>query len=227
MKLLIRTLHIELLHVGPSGLISEMRRRFWLLNARSTVRKVTRSCVKCFRVNPTGITQLMGELPKQRVTPSPPFSTCGVDYAGPIMVKQGVYRPRIVKSYIAVFVCMATKAIHLELVSDMTTDAFIAALRRFISRRGLVSQMHSDNGTNFRGAYHELHRLYELFKEQQEVNHIIQFCQTKEIEWHFIPPDAPEFGGLWEAAVKSAKTHMKKIIGNNVVTFEEMTTLRI
>ncbi|XP_055604756.1 uncharacterized protein LOC129752988 [Uranotaenia lowii] len=144
-KLLVRALHLELLHVGPSGLISALRQRFWLLNARSTVRNVTRQCIKCFRVNPTNVQQLMGKLPKQRVVFSSPFNITGVDYAGPIQVKQGKYRPKVVKAYVSVFVCMATKAIHQELVSDLTTDAFIAALERFISRRGMVAELHSDN----------------------------------------------------------------------------------
>ncbi|XP_058816694.1 uncharacterized protein LOC131679968 [Topomyia yanbarensis] len=222
---LIRDMHQELLHVGPAALLSAVKQRFWLLRARSAIRKVTRSCVKCFRTNPTSISQLMGDLPRQRVTPSPAFSITGVDYAGPIFVKQGAYRPKVVKAYIAVFVCMATKALHLELVSDLTTDAFLAALQRFISRRGLVSEMHSDNATNFHGANNELHRLYEMFRNQPEINKIVQFCNTKEIEWHFIPPDAPEFGGLWEAAVKCTKTHLKRVIGNTTLNFEEMVTI--
>lgn len=119
---------------------------------------------------------------------------------------------------------MSTKAVHLELVSDLTTDAFIAALQRFVSRRGIVLEMHSDNATNFHGAQHELHHLYELFQKEHEVDRIVRYCQTKEIEWQFIPPDAPEFGGLWEAAVKSTKNHLKRVIGNVTLTFEEMVT---
>ncbi|XP_053691521.1 uncharacterized protein LOC128740037 [Sabethes cyaneus] len=223
-KLLIRTMHIEQLHVGPAGLLAAMRQRFWLTNARLTIRNVTGSCVQCFKTKPSNQMQLMGELPKQRVFPSPPFTITGVDYAGPIIVKQGSYRPKTIKAYIAVFVCLSTKAVHLELVSDLTTDAFIAALHRFVSRRGIPSEMHSDNATNFHGAKNELHRLYELFRQESEVDRIVQFCQTKEITWHFIPPDAPEFGGLWEAAVKSTKMHLKRVIGNAVLPFEEFTT---
>ncbi|XP_062538202.1 uncharacterized protein LOC134206489 [Armigeres subalbatus] len=219
---LIREMHHELFHIGPAGLLSAIRQQFWLLCARSTIRQVTRSCVKCFRSNPTGISQLMGDLPKQRVTPSPVFSITGVDYAGPMLVKQGSHRPTVVKAYIAVFVYMATKAVHLELVSDLTTDAFLAALQRFVSRRGVVSQIHSDNATNFHGAKNELHHVFEMFRNQPDVDKIVRFCHLKEIEWHFIPPDSPEFGGLWEAAVKSTKTHLKRVIGNKTLNFEEM-----
>ncbi|XP_055543341.1 uncharacterized protein LOC129728893 [Wyeomyia smithii] len=149
----------------------------------------------------------MGNLPESRVVPSPPFAVTGVDYAGPFWTKQGSRRPAIVKSYVAVYVCMTTKAVHLEAVSDLSTDAFLASLRRLIARRGMIRELHSDNATNFRGANHELRAF------------------SREIEWHFIPPDAPEFGGLWEAAVKSCKTHLKRIVGNVKLTFEELATV--
>ncbi|XP_058817756.1 uncharacterized protein LOC131681067 [Topomyia yanbarensis] len=223
--MLIRTMHIELLHPGQSALINAIRQRYWPLKARSIVRQITRKCVQCFRVRPGATTQLMGNLPQSRIVPSPPFAVTGVDYAGPLLVKQGTYRPKLVKAYVAVYVCMTTKAVHLEAVSDLTTDAFLASLRRFISRRGLVQQLHSDNATNFKGANHELNQLYHLFRDQQMLDQVQQFCAAREIEWHFIPPDAPEFGGLWEAAVKSAKTHLKRVVGNARLTFEELATI--
>ena len=148
------------MHVGPTGLLSALRQRFWLLGSRSAVRKITRRCVRCFRAKPRGVTQYMGNLPSSRVTCEAPFEVTGVDYAGPFLVKQGTRKPVIVKAYISVFVCLTTKALHLELVSDMSTVAFIAALQRFVSRRGVPREMHSDNGSNFRGAKAELHSLF-------------------------------------------------------------------
>ncbi|XP_065082642.1 uncharacterized protein LOC135705019 [Ochlerotatus camptorhynchus] len=138
-EMIVRALHIENLHVGPSGLLAIVRRNFWPLKGRSTTRKVTRGCIQCFRTQPRGIQQLMGSLPEERVNVAAPFEFTGVDYAGPVTVKQGKYRPKLVKGYIAVFVCMATKNLHLELVSDLTSEAFIAALERFINRRGQQS----------------------------------------------------------------------------------------
>ncbi|XP_055542760.1 uncharacterized protein LOC129728348 [Wyeomyia smithii] len=224
-RLLVQQMHIELLHVGQTGLLNAMRQRYWLLNARSTIRFITRRCVRCFRTSPTTTSQLMGNLPESRVVPSPPFAVTGVDYAGPFWTKQGSRRPAIVKSYVAVYVCMTTKAVHLEAVSDLSTDAFLASLRRLIARRGMIRELHSDNATNFRGANHELRALYQQFHNQQFVESIQSFCSSREIEWHFIPPDAPEFGGLWEAAVKSCKTHLKRIVGTVKLTFEELATV--
>ena len=109
----------------------------------------------------------------------------------------------------------------------MSTDAFLASLKRFVGRRGLIQQLHSDNATNFRGAHHELNALFQQFRDQQAVDIIEEFCHAREIEWHFIPPNAPEFGGLWEAAVKAAKNHLKRIVGNVKLTFEELSTVLV
>ncbi len=84
----------------------------------------------------------MGQLPAARVTPSPPFTITGIDYAGPFTLEIGHTRkPVLVKAYLALFVCLATKAVHLEIVSDLTTEAFLASLKRFISRRGLPTEI--------------------------------------------------------------------------------------
>lgn len=222
---LIRALHEEHLHVGPSGLLSAIRQRFWLVNGRSAVRRITRKCVTCFRSNPTAVNQLMGNLPESRVLPSVPFETTGVDFAGPVYIKYGVRRPAVVKAYISVFICMSTRAIHLELVSDMTAEAFVAALRRFTSRRGYPHRMFSDNGLNFIGANKNLKELIRLFKDQQTLRKINQFFHPREINWSFIPPRAPNFGGYWEAGVKNVKTHLKRVLGKTPLSFEEYATI--
>lgn len=143
----------------------------------------------------------MGVLPEERVNVAAPFEYTGVDFAGPVIVKQGKYRPKTMKAYIAVFICLTTKNIHLELVSDLSADAFVAALERFVNRRGLVRKMFSDNATNFVGAANQLRDLYTLFKDEQTNQRIQSFLLPREIEWVFIPPRAPNFGGLWEAGV--------------------------
>ena len=138
--------HMSLGHCGPSLVLSATGSNVHVIGARRLSRSVCRSCVICRRASAQTEHQMMGQLPSARVTPSPPFGVCGVDYAGPFLLRKGHTRkPVIVKAYLAVFVCYRTKAAHLEVVSDTTTEAFLACLRRFVSRRGLPSDIHSDN----------------------------------------------------------------------------------
>ncbi|XP_053686443.1 uncharacterized protein LOC128735983 [Sabethes cyaneus] len=224
-KLILRALHEENLHAGPSAILAISRQMFWILKARSTIRGVTRSCIACFRTNPKRITQLMGVLPEPRVNPAKPFENTGIDFAGPIAVKEGKYRPKIVKGYIAVFICLATKNVHLELVSSLSTEAFLAALDRFVNRRGMVKSILSDNGTNFVGASNELRELYKQLRSETMQAKINDLLLPREIQWCFILPRAPNFAGLVEAAVKSVKTHLKRTLQNAKLTFEGFATL--
>ena len=146
----------------------------------------------------------MGQLPKERVTPDAVFNNVGLDYAGPVYLKHGsVRKPVVVKAYVCVFVSLSTKAVHIEAISDLTSEAFIACLKRFISRRGKPTLLWSDHGTNFVGAKRILKELYEFLKESQTNQTIADFCSTQRIQWDFIPERAPHFGGLWESAVES------------------------
>lgn len=129
------------------------------------------------------------------------------------------------KAFIAVFVCFASKAVHLELVCDLSTEAFIAALRRFIARRGMPTEIHSDNGTNFQGANNTLTELHRLLENKRTREAITNECSLKRIEWVFIPPRAPSFGGLWEAAVKTAKSSLAKTLGSTQLSFEDFATV--
>ena len=120
---------------------------------------------------------------------------------------------------------MSVKAVHLEAVSDLTSEAFIAALRRFVARRGAPTLIWSDNGTNFVGANRELKEIYEFLSQQEVSGSITDVCSGLGIEWRFIPEHGPHFGGLWEAVVKSTKTHLRRIVGDVKLTFEELSTV--
>jgi hypothetical protein len=124
------------------------------------------------------------------------------------------------KTYLAIFVCFSTKTVHIEVVTSLSSPACIAALRRFAARRGTPTAMYSDNGTNFVGARKEIMQL----KAQLDTT-FPKFAHERDIMWSMIPPGSPHFGGLWEAAVKSAKLHLKKVVGKSILTFEEMQTL--
>lgn len=169
-----------------------------MIAGRNLARKVVHHCIICFRNKPKGI------IPYDRVSSAPAFHNAGVDYAGPFTLKDRKGRGcKTYKGYICLFICLATKAIHLELVSNLPTENFILALRRFISRCGRPAKISSDNGKNFIGANLELQRLGEFLKENQSE---IQDCLASErISWRFIPEYSLHFGGVWESGIKSTK----------------------
>ncbi|XP_058827885.1 uncharacterized protein LOC131687811 [Topomyia yanbarensis] len=131
------------------------------------------------------------------------------------------------KAYITVYVCMATKAVHLDLVSDLTTGTFIASLRRFVGGRGKPAHIYCDNATNFVGVQRELEELRKLFRTQVHQDTVPNECADNGIQFHFIPPRSPTFGGIWEACVKSVKTLLRKILGNAHLTESELQTALI
>ena len=225
-KLVFKYNHVKLGHCGPTLLMSHAGDLYHVVGARRLARSVCKQCVVCRNAAARVENQLMGQLPAARTTPAPPFSTTGIDYAGPFTIKFSYTRkPVLVKAYLAIFICFCTRAVHLDVVSDLTTEAFLAALKRFISRRGLPQHIHSDNGSNFVGAKHDLIEFYRHLSSRETQNAVHSFLLTQKIAWHTIPERAPHFGGLWEAAVKSAKHHLKRVVGQQTLTFEEFTTI--
>ncbi|XP_047994669.1 uncharacterized protein LOC125232886 [Leguminivora glycinivorella] len=216
-KILVRMLHLRALHAGPQLLMSILRQNYWTLGGRNLVKQTVRKCIRCIRLKAETIQPVMGNLPKERLHLEFPFIETGTDYAGPILIADRKGRGcRLIKAYICIFVCLATRALHLELVSDLTKEAFIAALDRFTARRGKPRTIFSDNGTTFVGAANELAHVLNQDLAKDRVAEGINFS--------FIPAYTPHFGGLWESAVKSVKHHLRRVLGLTHLTFEEMTT---
>ncbi len=225
-RLLLTSLHHAYGHPGTSTLMSILSTSYVIPGARNFLKGVSRQCVTCQRVLAQPVTQVMGLLPAVRTTPAPPFANTGVDFAGPVTLRTGYTRkPVLLKSYVAVFVCMATKAVHLELCETLSTPDFLATLRRFIARRGCPEHVFSDNGSNFVGAAEEIRAIQQMAKSDCHKDQLMRFCTTTGLTWHNIPPRAPHFGGLWEAAVKAMKLGLRKIITPHALTWSELTTL--
>ena len=163
---------------------------------------------------------MMADLPVSRLSAdAPPFFHTGVDYFGPISVKQG---RSVVKRYGCLFYCMTIRAVHLELAYSMSTDSFIFALRKFISRRGNVAHIYSDNGSNFIGAEKVLRESIQHWNHDQ----IVPYLHQKDINWHFNPPRASHSGGAWERLVKSVKKVLTSLAPKTTVfTDEGLSTL--
>lgn len=225
-NLLLTKEHLDLCHAGARTVLSNFRTRFWPLNGLREVKRIIHNCITCYRFRATNSQQIMANLPKERISIVRPFSNVGVDFGGPLLVKSSTLRrASLIKCYIAIFICMSTKAVHIELVSSLSTDAFLLTLKRFIARRGKPHTINSDNGTNFCGSKNRLKEIFEFFKNKNNSEIISNYLSSLEINWKFIPPRSPHWGGLWEAAVKSAKSHICRIVGNSHLTFEELTTV--
>lgn len=225
-ELIIRHEHLRLLHAGPRCLLSNLNQRFWLINGMRQVKKVTHRCLTCFRMKATAAKQLMGSLPRQRVTASRVFNKIGIDFAGPFQVKNSRVRRSIIgKGYVLVIVCFVTKAIHLEIASDISTGTFLACMKRFISRRGLPAEVFCDNGGAFRGAGNHLADLYKLYSSADHQAQVQHFASQQEIQFHFTPSYSPVFAGLAEAAVKSMKHILKRTVQKCILTYEQLNTV--
>ncbi|XP_075158042.1 uncharacterized protein LOC142231312 [Haematobia irritans] len=226
-KLLIDFTHKILLHGEHQSMLRTIRSEFYIIRLKNAVRFCIKNCRTCTIYKQRIRNQIMAALPVERCTFSLPFTNTGLDFAGPFELKAPRLRnAKIQKGYAAVFICLPTRAVHLEVCSDLSTEAFMATFNRFVGRRGFPNKVFSDNGTNFVGASRALTREYQAFLKSAE-KHLVERYNIHGFNWHFIPPHAPHMGGLWEAAVKSMKTHMRKVAGNLKYTYEEFSTLLI
>ncbi|XP_011866195.1 PREDICTED: uncharacterized protein LOC105561108, partial [Vollenhovia emeryi] len=223
-SLIIAHAHQRTLHGGTQLTLSHIRQQYWILGGRAPVKSHILRCVTCARQRGIRAHQLMGQLPLSRGTQARPFTHTGVDYAGPLTVKTWKGRgAKTTKDWTYVFVCFSTSAVHLGAVSDYSSEGFIAAYRRFSSRRGIAHTLQSDCGTNFIGADTALKRFFiQSTQEHQRVSHLLSQHNNR---WEFNPPATPHMGGKWEAIVKPIKFQLRRTIGEAVLTFEELTTL--
>ncbi|XP_055629831.1 uncharacterized protein LOC129770782 isoform X3 [Toxorhynchites rutilus septentrionalis] len=173
------------------------------MGGRSIARRVVHACIICCRAKPKLIEQC-------------------IDFWGPIYLQPRHRRDAPIKAYVAVFVCFCVKAVHLELVTNLSTSKFLQAFRRFVSRRGLCSHVYTDNGKNFVGAANELRK---LIRSEEFKTSFARECGDNEIRWHFNPPRGSHFGGLWEAAINSAQKHFVRVLGERKLAFDDMETL--
>lgn len=206
-------------------LLANIRQQYWPIGGRKTVSSVVSKCIRCFHLKPKIAQHIMGCLPQDKVRANRAFYTTGIDFCGPFYYKTDVRNRPPVKCYVCMFICFSTKASHMELVKDLSTPSFLSALKRFISIRGKPKTIWSDNATNFVGAKNELGELRKLFFDQKCIQLIYHQCLEDGIEWKFIPPRSPHFGGLWEAAVKAAKFHFYRVAGLSMLNFDELRTL--
>ena len=199
--MIIQEVHEKLHHGGVSNTVTALRQVYWIPSIRQRVRKQLRQCVICNRLS--GKPYRAPDpppLPKVRVEESNPFTITGVDFTGALYVKDtGGER----KVYICLFTCACTRAVHLEIVTDLSVDTFLLAFRRFASRKSLPRQMISDNASTYLAAAEELRKLFESDALKEALTH-------HNVTWQFIPKRAPWYGGFWERLIGLTKQAVKK-----------------
>lgn len=226
MELIIDEAHKKTMHGGNQLTLAQTRHEYWIIAAKRAVKKYINGCVICHRFRRSDTHQLMGNLPGARTkVVSKAFTYTGTDLCGPIQLKIMRARGTVTqKGYIVIFICLSTRAIHIEIVTDLTAEAFIAAFRRMVGRRGNVLHLYSDNGTNFIGAKNIL----QIEGEQALLDyntHVKRELANLNTIFHFNPSASPWMGGIWERGVGSIKYHLKRTIGGRILSYEEMSTV--
>eukprot|EP00112_Aurelia_sp_Birch-Aquarium-sp1_P020281 Seg5190.1 transcript_id=Seg5190.1/GoldUCD/mRNA.D3Y31 product="hypothetical protein" protein_id=Seg5190.1/GoldUCD/D3Y31 len=192
--LLIRRCHKNVMHNGTKETLAELRSRFWVTKRRQVVKKVTGKCELCKRIQGQSYeVPKASQLPEFRVKEKHAFSSVGIDFAGPLYVKSTSVQNK--KVYLALFTCGVSRALHLELVPDLSTATFLRCFKRFVSRRDVPSLVVPDNAKTFKAASK---RLLEIFKSQE----IQYFLNAKSIKWHYNLSKAPWNGGFYERLIR-------------------------
>ena len=213
-KLIARHYHKKTGHMGRSNTLAMLRQNgIWICGARKVVSSVIHGCIICIRFRGKPCKQQMANLPCDRVEQCPPFQNVGVDCFGPFSIKSG---RKEVKRYGLIITCLVSRAVHIEVLEDLSTDAFINALRRFIAIRGTVRIIRCDRGTNFIGAKNEFQ---QAFKEMDE-NEIKREMLERSCQFVFNPPAASHFGGVWERLIRSVRDILSGLMAEYGIRLE-------
>ena len=199
--------------------INEVRARgFWIIGLNGLVKSIIRKCVTCQALRGSTLGQKMADLPADRAECSPAFTYVGVDIFGPFLVKN---RRSMVKRYGAIFTCLTSRAIHIEMAYDLTTDAFIQALRKFMAIRGPIRLLRCDNGTNFVGANRELTRAVDSI--QSDTLRRFALENDCDVEFRTNPPCASHMGGAWERLIRVVRSVLSAILDKHSTRLNDST----
>ena len=216
-EMIVMECHERVHHCKVKGTLAEIRSRFWITKGRQYVKKVIRNCFICKKWEGKPYSApAASALPDFRVTKAPPFSKVGVDFAGPLYIK--VSKNVMSKAYIVLFTCCVTRALHLELATDLKAETFVNCLRRFCSRRGTPTLIVSDNAKTFKATSNLLRTL----EGDESVSNLLD---RKRITWRFNLERSPWMGGFFERMVQSVKRCLRKVLGNAKLSLDELSAV--
>ena len=198
---IVQECHLKLGHMGREFMLAELQKKYHIIACTKLLKSTVKLCVICRKVQGKVSSQLMADLPQERLLGDyPPFTHTATDLFGPFIVSSSRGNKQD-KRYGVIFSCMTSRAIHLEMTPSLDTGSFINALRRFISRRGSPKTMLSDNGTNLTSADKELRAAINEWNK----DHIQNYCLQKGMDWKFQPPQASHFGGVFEREIRTVR----------------------
>lgn len=205
-KMIISQCHENVKHQGKGLTINEIRSQgYWIPGMSRAVASHVHHCVTCRKLRRPTEEQRMADLPSERTNPSPPFTYCGMDCFGPFVTKQGRKEH---KRYGLLFTCFSSRAIHIEMLNDMSTDAFINGLRCFIALRGAVRQIKCDQGTNFVGAKNELKNALKGI----DADRLTVFLAEKQCDFVLNAPHSSHAGGVWERQIRTVRNVLRSTL---------------
>ncbi|XP_028415553.1 uncharacterized protein LOC114538695 [Dendronephthya gigantea] len=211
---LVERAHIATLHGGVLATMAEIRERYWVPKLRRLVKQVRSKCHGCVRFRSRAYQRPPpGRLPPTRTQGTTPFQVLGVDFAGPIRYKTKAKAEK--KSYLVLYACSLTRAVHLELLKSLEVVEFIPSLKRLIARRGRPQVIYSDNATTFKAAE-------KWLKQARKDERFHAFLADKEISWRFNLSRAPWWGGQFERLIGIFKRSFYKSIGNGNLIWDEL-----
>ena len=221
--LILQDIHDRRGHCGYKSLIYESRKKFWIIGARSRAKELTRSCVICRKLRKKPMEQLMGQIPDLRVaTGYSAFANTALDMFGPLHIR--LNRKTLKECHVIIFACMTTRAIHLELVTDRSSDTFLMAFRRFASMRGHPRVCYSDQGTNFTGAQHYLKEVTQNW-DITKIKSTLAEDLSCDLQWQWNIPHASHQNGVVEALIKSVRQALNASCKNQTYTEEQWRTI--
>ena len=219
--LIVKATHLIVMHGGVRDILTQIRQNYWIPKGRQLVKQTISKCVVCRKVEgPPFRSVTTPPLPEQRLTGSQPFQITGIDYAGPLYIRNTTKEPT--KVYICLFTCAAIRAVHLEVVEDQTSVTFLKAFRRFVSRRGVPETLISDNAKTFKAGYEKLKSLTTQILAAANSQ---QFLTNHGIKWNFIAERAPWWGGFYERMIGLVKRRLKKMIRKASLNLIELQTI--
>ena len=215
-KLLIYSLHNKTFHGGVNSTLTALRQEYWIPSGRQYIKGLLRLCTTCKRHHGKPYpTPEPAPLPKDRLRDTTPFTITGVDFTGALYVQDNIGESKV---YICLFTCSTTRAIHLEVVTDLSVETFLLAFCRFASRKSLPHIMMSDNASTYLSAAEELRDMLN----SKELEASLGRCG---VTWKFIPKKAPWYGGYWERLIGLTKAALKKVLGRAHISLIMLQTL--